>query len=178
MVLSIRDIEELPLDSPTCQEWRAGKFAGGYGSIKIDGKSRKAHRYSYTYHKGDIPEGLCVRHICDNPSCVNPNHLLLGTHADNMRDKVERGRQWRGGHPNKLTEDQAIEMVSKYSQEYGQITKLANEYGLNRATVREYLYRAGVSTKISCKWPKKNRKEEMWEFPHITEVDDDYGDSF
>jgi HNH endonuclease len=79
-----------------CWEWQAGKDWDGYGTIKVKSETLKrsvgAHRVSYVLHFGEIPPGMIVRHTCDNPSCVNPGHLLLGTTADNMADKVRRGR--------------------------------------------------------------------------------------
>jgi hypothetical protein len=65
---------------------------GGYGVVKIDKKTIKAHRYSYQRHFGDIPEGLVVMHSCDTPRCVNPDHLILGSQADNIRDMAAKGR--------------------------------------------------------------------------------------
>ena len=78
-----------------CWFWRASRLKGGYGIIGISGKNRLAHRVSYELHHGPIPEGMLVLHSCDNPSCVNPAHLHLGTQADNMREKAERGRASR-----------------------------------------------------------------------------------
>lgn len=75
-----------------CIIWWKGFFANGYGVIKRRGKTMKAHRMIYEECFGMIPEGMVVRHTCDNPPCVNPAHLLLGTPKDNMRDKMERGR--------------------------------------------------------------------------------------
>lgn len=67
----------------------------GYGEIEIGGKVIKAHRLAYIIHKGPIPNGAHVLHLCDTPLCVNPDHLRLGTHLDNMKDKVKKSRQHR-----------------------------------------------------------------------------------
>ena len=75
-----------------CWEWLAGKDKDGYGKIKIRGKTLQAHRVSWGIHNGPIPEGIGVLHRCDNPSCVNPLHLFLGTTLDNMRDRDAKGR--------------------------------------------------------------------------------------
>lgn len=78
-----------------CVEFEGARYPFGYGRVRISGRSVGAHRVAYCEAHGlslkDI-EGKVVRHKCDNPPCINPEHLLLGTHADNMRDKVERNR--------------------------------------------------------------------------------------
>lgn len=83
-----------------CWEWRGARSAEDYGRFRMpvdapghEGKVRGAHRVAFWLHTGWWPEDAVVRHGCDNPPCVNPAHLTTGTHADNARDKLERGRQ-------------------------------------------------------------------------------------
>lgn len=95
-------------DETSCWEWIAGCFPDGYGSVVIDGRKRGAHRVAYERTYGKIPSGLCVLHRCDNPPCVRPAHLFLGTHADNAADRGQKGRTARGDasgarlHPERL----------------------------------------------------------------------------
>jgi hypothetical protein len=84
------------LKTDSCWIWVGCKFPSGYGSFSLrkDGLvvEQRAHRVSYILHKGDIPKGLFVCHTCDNPACVNPDHLWLGTHQQNNQDKVNKKR--------------------------------------------------------------------------------------
>lgn len=84
--------ESFVLKSDGCWTWKGSLDRYGYGQFKVNGHPIGAHRFSYLLHFGDLPMHLCVCHSCDNPSCVNPSHLWLGTHADNARDRREKGR--------------------------------------------------------------------------------------
>lgn len=100
--------------SESCWLWTGKKLAKyGYLSVR-DERSVKAHRFSYELHYGPIPDGLLVCHHCDNPPCVRPDHLFLGTQADNNRDKMIKGRH-RAAHSEthhsaKLTNTQVQEI--------------------------------------------------------------------
>jgi len=74
-----------------CWEWQGAKDKDGYGKFSL--KSLRTHRYSWVMHFGKIPKGVFVLHHCDNPSCVRPSHLWLGTHQDNMDDMRRKGRE-------------------------------------------------------------------------------------
>lgn len=102
------------MDSP-CWTWTPSRNLGEYGRFRANGKFHKAHRLSWMIHRGEIPHdgsshGICACHRCDNPSCVNPAHLFLGTHADNVRDRELKGRRtplsgdhhWTRFKPEKL----------------------------------------------------------------------------
>jgi len=94
-------IEEMtmPVTECGCWIWMGAIWSRGYGQWSRGAADRKAHRQSYREYRGEIPAGLHVLHHCDIPLCVNPDHLFLGTHTDNMRDKIAKGR---GNYPKKL----------------------------------------------------------------------------
>lgn len=79
-----------------CWEWRGSRLAGGYGVFLVERKQLGAHRYAWIVAQGAIPDGLHVLHTCDNRGCVNPAHLFLGTHRDNMDDCTRKGRRPSG----------------------------------------------------------------------------------
>lgn len=118
-----------------CWEWQAytcpstgyGKF--GVGHPKVIG----AHRYSYELHHGAIPPGMVIMHSCDNPKCVNPNHLSAGTDADNLRDMVKKGRSSAGEKCGtaKLSEANVVDIRERYAR--GEKTaKLVDEFKVSR----------------------------------------------
>jgi len=84
-------------DPSKCWEWSAGCFSNGYGQFRVGKKKVRAHRAYYEAVIGPVPDGLILLHSCDNPRCCNPNHLSVGTHADNARDREEKGRGSHNG---------------------------------------------------------------------------------
>lgn len=94
-----------------CWEWIANKNNKGYGMLRPGGTENKrlAHRISYELYKSSVPKGMHVLHHCDNPSCVNPDHLFLGTHADNMRDKESKNR---ANHADMMGEENASAILN------------------------------------------------------------------
>lgn len=130
-----------------CWEWTGSKM-GGYGGLgwyvrNEDGlaegrpKSTRAHRISWELHNGPIPDGLCVLHYCDNPSCVNPDHLFLGTLQDNMDDRNKKHRQASGAKHGRarLTELQVltIRLLSKEGMTH---VAISEKLSIPRTTVR------------------------------------------
>jgi hypothetical protein len=93
-----------------CWNWTGALSDKGYGRFMLDGRNSHAHRVAYMLWVGEIPEGLSVCHKCDNPRCVRPQHLFVGSNSDNQQDSVSKGRHWQvsktacaNGHP--YTED-------------------------------------------------------------------------
>ena len=89
--LILRFMSKIRIDE-RCWEWQGACDESGYGEIRMRPGKSKAHRVSYLLFKGAIPDGWCVLHHCDNPPCVNPRHLFLGTKQDNVIDMMNKGR--------------------------------------------------------------------------------------
>ncbi len=129
--------EKYILDAGGCWLWTAAKDYNGYGVIRTkDSRAERTHRVSYKLFVGPIPKGIFVCHRCDNPSCVNPEHLFLGSQADNIRDMISKNRQKdsRGifNGRNKLNEDQvrAIRTDNRIHR------KVAADYNIAASTVK------------------------------------------
>jgi len=143
-----------------CWEWTGSKRPLGYGRVKFRGKCECAHRVSYYMNKGPIPRDMYVCHKCDNPPCVNPDHLFLGTPVENAADKFSKGRagvvsgelHWMRLRPERikrgeatghaiLTTEQVLEIRAKYPM--GQFThrSLGDLYGVSEPLIYAILHR-------------------------------------
>lgn len=126
-----------------CILWEKAKSKAGYGQRGVNGKVYYVHRLEYEKHHGPIPEGMVIRHTCDNPACYNIEHLLLGTQKENMADMYERGRENRNAakgtkqHLAKLDDDKVRYILA--STKTG--LALARELGVTKHTI--YRVRSG-----------------------------------
>lgn len=124
------------LTEDECWEWQAHCDSDGYGRIKVDGTSRLAHRVVMELDGIDVGDSHVLHH-CDNPPCVNPNHLYLGDASDNMKDAYERGRKEpvEVTPSAKVSSDEASEIRSRYESEDVTQSELGDDYGLCQQAV-------------------------------------------
>lgn len=129
--------------SGDCHLWTAGVDTDGYGVFAIAHHNEmKAHRYAWEKVNGKIPEKQMILHRCDRTGCVNPDHLFVGTGADNMADMVKKSRQSKGEnqHKAKLTEKDVIEIRLLVRLGHSQVS-VAKTYGVTAANVNEIILR-------------------------------------
>lgn len=128
----------------SCWHWVGPIRPNGYGQIQEGGKGSRnvsAHRLSYELHKGKIPDGMVVMHSCDNPACVNPDHLSVGTYKDNTHDMIAKGRKrtvapkGTGNGKAKLNDD----LVRYIRQSDKKAASIARELGLSENCIRGVL---------------------------------------
>lgn len=137
--LHIRLLERTAFGVTSCWHWIGKTNQFGYGRFSYHGRTQVAHRLSYEAFVGPIPKGLFLMHTCDNPSCINPDHLQVGTYADNRRDCLSKGR-WKikkigfaNGH-NKVT-PQVLEVIRKFRHHGLSYVKIAAKVGLSAMTI-------------------------------------------
>ena len=129
-----------------CWIWKGAKLPHGYGLFSFNNKTHRAHRMSWALSNGDIGNQF-VLHKCDNPSCVNPDHLFLGTQRENVEDMVRKGRQAdRRGEKHPKTKrsrftDLMIRVARRLRHDYGwKVTRIAKLWNLKRTTVVGIVY--------------------------------------
>ena len=121
-----------------CWLWDGFTTRGGYGRVKYKSQVWETHRLSYTLHKGDIPDGLFVLHdpvLCNNPQCVNPSHLRVGTPSDNIDDRRVAGNNV--SHRRKLSQEDAV--IIRESLETNQVLSL--RYGVSITAINQIKHR-------------------------------------
>jgi hypothetical protein len=118
-----------------CWLWTGACMPWGYGVGSIRAKNIYAHRLSWLLHRGKIPNRMSVLHRCDTPACVNPDHLFLGTNADNRKDSVAKSRHAYGERcgQSKLTDEQIREIRGSSLSSY----KLSRIYGVHDSGIRK-----------------------------------------
>lgn len=114
-----------------------GQKSAKYGQIEHKRKTYLAHRAAYMVYKGPIPEDMCVCHSCDTPLCVNPDHLWLGTHRENVLDMIGKGRARYA--PRKKLSDEEVVAIKQSTEPQ---TKIATRYGISQSMVS--MIRTGV----------------------------------
>lgn len=112
--------------TPGCWIWEKHKNEHGYGRVRFQGVLWLANRLAYTLYVGPIPHGMCVLHKCDNPACVNPDHLFLGTHKDNMTDRKLKERFY-----STLTSEDVLKIREDNRPQH----EIAKAYGVVQATI-------------------------------------------
>jgi hypothetical protein len=127
-----------------CIEWSGTKMSNGYPVLRINGKTQLAHRLSYEEANGEIPDGLFACHKCDNRGCVNPGHIFIGTHEDNMRDM---GMKKRSAWATRKMPDEVRKKIAA--------TKKANAHPASEKQ------RAAASATMKNLWSDKEHREKM-----------------
>ena len=141
-------LDRIEIDEQTgCHNWTGNTSSQGYGLLRIDGEKYLASRISYAIYHGEFPAEFCCCHHCDNPKCVNPEHLFLGTHADNMTDKTKKGRGNQPRGENHWSKTQPL-LIPRGANHYAaklddakalEIVRLRKEDGLSqRAIAKEF----------------------------------------
>jgi DNA-binding XRE family transcriptional regulator len=109
----------------------------GYPMIVINKKRKSVHRVMFELHNGEIPDKILVCHTCDNPACINPDHLFLGTNQDNVNDKLAKNRQAKGSKlpQAKLNEEKVLEIKRDLAKKNLTQKEIAKKYGISERTI-------------------------------------------
>ena len=122
--------------TPGCSEWSGAKVPQGYGLIKRkDGTQLRTHRVAHELAYGEIPAGMFVCHRCDNPRCIRPSHLFLGSHAENMADMVIKGRSAKMAGVSNGSTKLATEAIVSIRASTGSYSRIARQHGVSPSAV-------------------------------------------
>jgi len=119
-----------------CWEWAANRYPKGYGCFKLNGKSNVAHRISYEIHVGKIQDKMVICHKCDNPCCVNPDHLFMGTQKQNLLDRDIKGRSIIGEKNGRcILNEKDIPIIKSLLLEKVDQRDIAKQFGVAQTTI-------------------------------------------
>ena len=139
----LRKVEKVPSSIGECWEWRGKIDKGGYGHIRgASSEYLRTHRAAYAIFIGPIDDGMVIRHKCDNPGCCNPDHLVIGTQAENMKDRRSRGNDpigERNGR-SKLYRDQVEDIKWMLLVKKMPVKEIAQRYNINRSAIYKIKY--------------------------------------
>ena len=166
-----------------CWEWIGARNDGGYGQKSVDGKLIYTHRITWSLLRGPIPKGKHVLHVCDNPPCCNPDHLFLGTHAENMADMSKKGRANNAGHNgtrhgrSKLTAEMVRAIIRLYTADKTAWSqrRLARRFCVNQTAIARLLrgetYPGLNAGKITLHQPPRLTKDAVIEVVSLRKAD-------
>jgi hypothetical protein len=127
----------IPIPITGCWIWDGPVSRNGYGKLAVLRRAKGAHQASYAAYKGSIARGLCVLHECDEKLCVNPDHLRLGTHADNVTDKIKKGRARYSSGESHFRAKLSASAVAEIRSSEDEIQTLAGKFSVDQSTVRQ-----------------------------------------
>ena len=150
----IRFISMVRVDEKTkCWNWAGHLTEKGYGQFGVDGGIVRAHRFSFEALKGEIEPGMNVCHHCDNPSCVNPDHLFLGDQQKNIDDMMSKGRNLGGVTASRYqgkVDDQVVEKIKELRASGHRNVDIAKRFGISQS------YCSGLARGVDWRPPKKS----------------------
>lgn len=158
------------IKTDSCWLWDCNKHAhhpNGYGHLKFNRTTINAHRASWLVHKGPIPDGMIVCHNCpggDNPSCINPDHLFLGTPMDNTIDMVNKGRQQFHARLKYHSDSEIVKQIRKLWAEGVIIDDISSRLNIPKTSLTNVLKREGLRRQIQTKGKARHSKPDLSEY--------------
>jgi hypothetical protein len=130
-----KKLKNVSINEHGCWEWLKGLNSNGYGTIYHNGKKQYVHRLSYSLHVRTLRANEIILHSCDNPKCINPDHLISGTQQDNINDAKNKGRMARGERISKILTSEQVAEIRKMKAEGQKRGHVAMCFGLKKSTL-------------------------------------------